>query len=100
MSSPLFHHHEPANGYLLNHKEYLIKPSSDRSERREDDAAEYGKGRNTRRFLLGTENRKAVLDMIADPETAVDGCGKEHDAACHAMEKIEFFITVAGSEEE
>ena len=94
------HHHQPVNGYSLNHKERLIKPSSDRSERKEDDAAEYAKGRNTRRFLLLTENRKVVLEVIADPEAAVDGCGEEHDAACHAMEKIEFFITVAGPEEQ
>lgn len=30
----------------------------------------------------------------------MDGGGEEHDATCHAMEKIEFFIAVSGSEEE
>lgn len=38
--------------------------------------------------------------MIADPKTTMDGGGEEHDATCHAMEKIEFFIAVSGSEEE
>lgn len=93
-------HYKSANVYSLNHKERLVKPPSDRSQRKEDDTAEYGKGRNARRFFLGTENGKAVLNVIADPETTMDGSGEEHDAACHAMKKIEPFIAVAGSKKE
>lgn len=85
--------------YSLDHEEYLVKPSSDRSKRKEDNAPKHCKGRNARCFFLGTENGKAILDVIADPETPVDNSGEEHDPACHAMKEIELFITVARSEE-
>lgn len=84
----------------LYHKERLIKPSSDRSERKEDNAAKHGQGRDTRSFFLRTENGKAKLDVVADPEAAMDSGSEEHDTSRHAMEKVEFLITVAGSEEE
>lgn len=98
LSLLLFCHHEAADGHSLNYKERLIKPSSNWPERKEDDAAEDSQGRNTRRFLLGTENGKTILEVIADPETTVDSGGEKHETACHAMKKIEFFITVARSE--
>ena len=78
-------------------KENLAEVEPDRSERGKYDDTDKGKRSNAGCFLLWTQYREVVLDVIANPEGAVDGCTEEHAATGPAMDVIELLVAIPWS---
>jgi hypothetical protein len=86
--------------HLLHIKEDLADVDSNWSKGGKYDGTDECERGNARGFLLWTQDRELVLDVIPDPKGTMNDSTKEHSTTGPAVDVVELLIAISWSQKE